>query len=242
MKRKTMLLMFAVTLGLALFSTQPVYAVSTLSLSSSGSGGFLLRGVGMENVSAMDITITYDASTLSNPRVTKGELITGALMAVNPNGVGAVRMGIVTTSPIKGNGTIATLVFDPVGNSPGRIIAIKASITNNKGTPLPVQAHIENSANEPAPPNAGTQSGTTAAPAAPTPGQIVIGGANLPKDDSAATTKKEPESTPDAIPEPAKEKAVVSQETVSSITGTKVRSVQPTAQIKKTYSQKSVLD
>ncbi len=223
----------------------PVFAAS-LTISSSGSGGFVLHGNGMDNVAALDITITYDTATLANPQVTSGGLITGALTAVNPNVPGTVRMGIITTSPIKGDGIIATLAFDQVGNSPGGITAIKANITNSNGNPLPVQAQIINPPNETviAPPNAGTQSGTTPSPAASTPEggrQIVIGGGIVPSDDSAASAKKEPAPAPEAMPESVKEKGMVSQETVSSATGT-IQSTQPTGQNKKIYSQKSILE
>jgi hypothetical protein len=117
MKIKTMSLMFACTLGMALFSSQPVYSASTLSLLPTGNGGFTLQGDGMDNVAALDITITYDASTLSNPRATSGGIIAGALFAVNKNVPGTVRLGIVTSTPIKGAGTIATFVFDEISSS-----------------------------------------------------------------------------------------------------------------------------
>ncbi len=239
--------MFALMLGLAMYYSQPVYAVSTLSLLPAGNGGFTLQGEEMDNVSAMDITITYDASTLSNPRVTQGGFIAGALMAVNTNVPGTVRMGIVTTTPVKGAGAIATIAFDQVENSPGRIIAIKANITNSKSKPLPLQTQIFNSANEPVaaptpPSNSGTQSGATAPPtSSPEGGSPVIGGGGEPSDGSATTEKKEPAPAPEALPEPAKEQAVVSQETASYAAG-KAQPVKPTGQVKKVYSQKSVLE
>ncbi len=247
MKRKTVSLMFSLTLALAMSYFSPVYAVSTLSVLPSGNGGFVVQGDGMDDVASMDITITYDASTLSNPRATAGGLIAGALMAVNANVPGTVRVGIVTTSPIKGAGAIATLAFDQVGNSPGRIIAIKTNITNSKGTPLPVQARISNAPNEPlsastSPSDAASQSGATAPPVA-TPGggaPIVINGGTVP-DGSATTEKKEPAPAPKALPEPTKDKVVVSQETPSYEAG-KEQPVKPTGQGKNIYSQKSVLE
>jgi hypothetical protein len=249
MKRQTLSLMFAVTLGLALFTCHPAYAESTLSVLPTGNGSFILQGSGMEGVSAMDVTITYDAATLSNPQVTKGGLIPDALMGVNPTVLGAVRLGIVTTKPITGAGTVATLIFVEAGNSPGVITGIKANITDSKGKPLPVQAQVLNSLNEPqaapaSPPNAGTQPGVTAPPVLmPDAGrQAVTGGVVVPSEDSAATAKKEPAPAPEAMPEPSAEKAVVSQETVSSVTGTSLQAVKRTGQNIKVYSQKSVLD
>jgi hypothetical protein len=248
MKIKTISLLCAITLGLALFSSHPVYAVSTLSLYSSGNGVFTLQGNGMDNVAAMDITITYDASTLSNPQVTKEGLIADALMAFNPNVPGIVRMGIITTSPIQGSGTIITLAFKQDSSSPGKITGINAIISNSNGNQLPVVAQIVNPSNEPlaaltAPSNAGTQPGATA-PTTATPEvgrQIVIGGGLCPQT-IPREPQKEPVPIPEAIPEPAKEKPVVSQETASYPTGT-VQSAQPAGQNKKNiYTQKSVLE
>lgn len=241
--------MCVLTIALTLFYSQLLYAASTLSLSSSGNGGFVLQGEGMENVASLDITIIYDTATLANPRVTSGGLISGALMQVNPNVPGTVRMGIITISPIKGTGAIATLAFDQVGNSPGKIIAIKASITNSNGKPLPVQAQIVNPPDEPVSAsttlsNTATQSGTTASPAAAIPDvgrQILIPGGIVPSNDSAATAKKETSPAPEAMPEPAKENVVISQETVSYATGT-AQSAKPSDQNKKISIQKNVLE
>jgi hypothetical protein len=170
-------------------------------------------------------------------------------MAVNPNGPATMRMVIITTSPINGDGTIVTLAFDQVGNSPGRIIAIKASIANINGNPLPVQARIINPLNEPvsastATSNAVPQLGAAASPEALKPNgerQIMINGGVVPAVDSAASATKGPSPAPEATPGPVKENVVVSQETISYATRT-VPSAQPTGQNKLIYSQKSVLE
>lgn len=174
------------------------FAASTLAVSSSGNGGFVLQGIGMENVAALDITITYDASTLSNPQVIQGGLISGAMMEVNTQVPGAVRFGIIRLSPIKGTGIIATLVFEQVGDSPGKIIAIKARIADSSGKSLAVLAQIVNPPDGPVtasnnPPEQGTQQGTAVLPAPTTPGVIqqgVIGGGMAPSGGSAVTEKK----------------------------------------------------
>lgn len=230
----------------------PAFAVSTLTISSSGNGGFLLQGVGMEDIAALDITITYDTATLANPRAATGGLISGALMAVNPKAPGTLRMGIITTSPIQGAGVIATLAFDRVGNSPGRIIALKASIADSNGNPLPVQSQVVNPPDESVtapttPSNQGAQLGATVPPAPPTPGagqRLVIGGGIAPLGDSVLTAKakNEPPASPEASPEPLKEPAVVTGETVSYPRRTEQEAQQPYDRNKKRYTQKSVLE
>jgi hypothetical protein len=100
----------------------------------------------MENVAAMDITITYDAASLSNPRVQQGGLISGALTAVNLNVPGTVRMAIIRTTPIQGSGIIATLTFDRTGGSGGKITGLGARLSNLDGRPLPALAQVINPA------------------------------------------------------------------------------------------------
>jgi len=244
MKIKASSLICVLTLALTLFYSQPVCAASTLSLLSSGDGGFSLQGVGMENVAALDVTINYETSTLSNPRVMPGVFISGALMQVNPNVPGTVRMLIITTSPIKGDGTIATLAFDQTGNSPGRIIAINASVANINGDPLPVLAQIVNSPNETepssiTPSNAGTRSDTGAVPAPSGQQGMIVG--IVPSGASAGSKIEEPSAAPEVSPEPVKELEVVSQETASRAPGTE-QEKSPSKQEKNIYSQKSVLE
>jgi hypothetical protein len=249
MKLKTRVLIYAITLALSLSYAHSAFAVSALTVSSSGNGGFVLRGTGMDSVAALDITIAYDTTVLANPRVVQGGLISGALMAVNPNVPGTVRMGVVTTSPIQGDGVIATLNFDLAGNSPGRIISIKASLSNSNGNQLPVQAQILNPSDESVstsatPLNAGTQSGTTVSSGGATPDvgrQIVVGGGVMPSDNSAAIAKKETSSASETMPEPVRETPAVSQEPVSYAAGTE-QSAQPVDQSKTIYAQKKVLE
>ena len=259
MKLKTRVLMYAVTLILALSCSQPAFAVSTFTVLSSGNGDFELQGEALESVAALDITITYDTVTLSNPKVTAGSFLSGALTAVNTNVAGSVRIGIITTSALQGSGILAKLDFDQVGNSPGRIIAVKASIANSSGTPLPVLAMFVNPSSDSAvvettSADKGTQSNTSASSAsapAPTSGtassagqQVVIVGL-VPSGESAGTKIAEPPAAPDALPEPVKEPVkeieMVPQRTATSAPDVE-KPVTPISQDKKIYTQKSVLE
>ncbi len=248
-KRNTYVL--SVIIGLILCCVLPAYAVSTLTISSSGNGDFQLQGNGMENVAALDITIVYDTATLANPRVAEGGLISGAMTAVNPNMPGIVRMGIITTSAIKGSGTIATLSFDRRGDSPGSIITLKASISNSNGNPLPVKAQVINTPGESMTASdnhehQGAQSGTIAPPAPLTPGAgdrlIVLGGGIAPSGETARTETQEPEPTMarDVMNDKAKIPEVVSRET-EIIASAMEQSVLPVDRGKQIYTQKSVL-
>jgi len=135
-------LVVALSLTLSLGFANQCFGASTLVINPAGDGIFTLQGVGVENAAAMDITVAYDASTLSSPRITQGAMISGAMVVVNDTVPGAVRMGIIRTTPFNGTGTIATLAFNRKGDGPGNILAVKASMSNLSGKPLAVQSQV----------------------------------------------------------------------------------------------------
>ena len=107
--QKALVFLTAVVLvwGLA----QDGFAASTLTIAPSSDGVYALQGSGMDSVAAMDITVSYDSTTLASPQFTQGDMISGAMVAVNDTIPGTVRIGIVRTTPVTGTGVIATLTF-----------------------------------------------------------------------------------------------------------------------------------
>jgi len=82
-----------------------------LILTNAGSGVYIIQGIEMDGVSGVDLTVTYDSSSLSNPTVTQGALISGGLMSYNAGTTGKIRIVAVTSSTYKGSGVVATLAF-----------------------------------------------------------------------------------------------------------------------------------
>lgn len=224
---------------LVLCNAMTSVAASTISISSSGNGGFLLQGHGMENVAALDITILYETATLANPRVTAGKLISGAMMAVNPNVHGAVRLGIITTSTIKGTGVIANLVFDPIGMTQGKIIALNAKISNSRGNALPVLIEVVNPSGGPATSDQDTGPGSILPPATGNE-LIVISGDKLPSVEKEATEIKEPPSEKEDLTDQEETTEAVSDDG-EKVKGEKDPLEKPESHSKQIYTQKSVL-
>lgn len=117
-------------------------AATLLSLVANSNGVYTLQGSGLADVGGIDVTINYDATTFSNPRVSQGGLIAGAMMAANPNLPGAVRIVVVNATAIAGNGPIAVVTFDRKGESAGKITSVVANLVSVKGVALPVQTNI----------------------------------------------------------------------------------------------------
>jgi hypothetical protein len=223
MNKKTIFSIISLALILTLGYARAGLAASTVTVSSPGNGVFVLQGA-MENVAAMDITLTYDTASLSNPRVANGGLISGALTAVNLNVPGSVRMAIIRTTPMNGNGVIATLTFDRRGSSSGKITALSARLSNTDGRPLPSQVAVNN------PPDTGTpgpeqraqeeqRQDATASSAGtqpiPTPGSN-IGVVVVPRAEDVAsdgTTTTEQAAPQEQAAEPAKEPVDLARKT-----------------------------
>src|SRR5512147_2025770 len=169
-RKKTIFYMVCLTAVLAFGYQQAGHAASTLAISPAGDGVFVIQGTGIENAGAMDFTVLYDASSLANPRVVQGALISGALMAVNDRTPGVVRVAIIRTTPIQGGGVIATLTFDRRGKSAGKNPSLVVNkFTTVEGNPLSAGATDDASGTSQKQETSGAPSvpGVSATPGAP---------------------------------------------------------------------------
>ncbi len=227
------------------------FAASTLTISPGSDGVFLVQGIGIEGAAAMEINIGYDLSTLSNPRVVEGPLISGAMTAVNPNVPGAVRIVVIRLSPISGSGLIATVSFDTRGTS-GKITSLSVKLANSQGAALPAFAQISNPSETPA--TASTQSETpgstspSMATAQAVPSKTIIAGPSEKASESKGASdaagagaevgrQTQPESGPQVGSEP-----VVIARTTADTPAAGDASSRKSPDTRKVYAQKSVLD
>ena len=126
---------------LAATSAGSAWAAPSLVITGQG-GNYELKGAGFEGIAAIDITLGYDTTTLSNPRVRQGGWVTGALFASNPNTPGVIRLGIATTTTITGSGTIATLSFDSVWGKSPQFTSLAGTLHTASGTMMTPVASI----------------------------------------------------------------------------------------------------
>jgi len=262
MKTKQALFSVSCLFALLLCHAPLLHAASTISVSGAGDGVFLLQGNGVDSVAALDITITYDLASLGNPRVVLGELVSGAMSAINPNTPGTVRMAIIRTNPIRGSGIIATLTFDRKGDSPGKVNALNARLTDINGANLPVVVQIvnpsaspessvqtaQNQATTPAETPVSPPAGASRSAAIPQiPGGMILSPQQTPGESRAvsdATPPAEQKERPAAtvpLVESSKETAVNKQAAPQPVTSSASMTVQPKTE-KTIYTQKSVLD
>ncbi len=95
----------------------------------------------MDGVAGIDLTITYDGSSLSSPTVTQGALVAGAMMVANTSNPGSIKTAIISTKTFSGSGEIATVTFAN-RNGTGGITSATVKMINSKGVSIPAQATI----------------------------------------------------------------------------------------------------
>jgi len=125
----------------------PSYANPSVMVSGSGLGDFSIMAMQMEDIVAMDIDISYDMSTLFNPKVSPTGLIYQAEAKVvsNTSVSGSINISVSSKKPIEGYGNIFMLDFEPLSEtSPGLIKAVRVSMTKSNGQNISVPVVIEN--------------------------------------------------------------------------------------------------
>src|SRR5512147_685199 len=86
-----------------------------VTISPSGGGVYLVSGQALQNVSGLDITISYNAAALSSPRVSSGGLLNGGLLMANTSSAGTIRVAAIHQGVVQGSGLLATITFDASG-------------------------------------------------------------------------------------------------------------------------------
>jgi len=98
--------------------------------------------INANNIGNMDITLTYDSSVLSASSLTTGAITSDSLFVHNIE-EGIINISLVDENGITGNGSIATITFDVIGEI-GDATALILSATANDGNGDTVDMEIMN--------------------------------------------------------------------------------------------------
>lgn len=122
---------------LVVISAFHAHAAPPAALTVSGDGGtaYTVTGSGLENIGAIDLTLNYDASSLGTPAISKGSLISDAMMAANANNPGSISIAIISTKAISGSGQIVAITFAS-RNGSGGITSCSGTLTDSSGKPV----------------------------------------------------------------------------------------------------------
>lgn len=166
----TRLLILLATFSL-LFMCVPAAFAASVTISPAAAGSYSVQGNSMDGVAGIELTITYDSSSLSSPTVTQGSLVAGAMMAAGTGDPGSIRIVIISTKAFTGSGEIAAVTF-AARNGTGGITSASAKMINSKGVSIPAQVAV---------------SGESAPPAA-APGFTATAGVPFSQPDAAVVT------------------------------------------------------
>lgn len=130
---------FAVMVVLPLCCTASAFATAIVSLVPSVDGqSWTLQATGFEKISAIDLTITYNTSILSNPTVKQGSFLGGSLLAPNATTPGIVRIAIATDKALTGSGPLATLSFQRKAGGAANLKLVSMSAIGEDLAPKPI--------------------------------------------------------------------------------------------------------
>jgi hypothetical protein len=143
---------------------------STVTLTPSGGGVFILEGQAFQDVSGLDIALSYDSAVLRDPHIDQGSLINGALMMSNTADPGIIRIAAVRQGPVQGSGTIARITFTATGQGgDGAVSGLNVSAVSSAGNKSLLSSFIGASSQDQAHPSQTTPAMTTPSIAAVAP-------------------------------------------------------------------------
>jgi len=185
------------TLSAAILLLLPVSiaeAAPSVSVSPSGSTSCIIQGYGMDGVSGMNLSLSYDTS-LSGLSVIQGGLVSGAMLVANTNTPGSITIGILKApGTFSGNGPIATVTFT---NGSGSLRLVTANLINSNGASISGSTSgscsIATSSTLLAPLNEQTASNTSQTSAGTSTGTY-LGSVTMQTDAQAQTAPKQAET------------------------------------------------
>jgi hypothetical protein len=179
------------------------------SLEPAGAGMYIIKGTALEQIAALDFTVTYDIATARSPRVEKGSFVPGnATFIANTAIPGELRVMIIRNTEIAGSGVLATLTFEKIGAAEPRILTFKSSPVSIAASPLDAQSRTGRPSEPGTPPPPVSDTPDTLAP--DTTGLLVSETAGLPNRPTAKTVDNPAaavESVPGTVSFPGEEKS-----------------------------------
>jgi hypothetical protein len=146
MKLRRLILLHGLALAVTLNCRAAARAESAITIYPAGSGCFSVQGNLPDKVATLEITVVYDAGTLSDPSASCGPLAAKAHCEINSETSGIVQIRISSATLISGLGNLASLNFTRQGDEPGTINSLDARLTDSSGDSLPAKALVVNPA------------------------------------------------------------------------------------------------
>lgn len=130
-----------------LFLLFPLPCFAALIILTPGSNGaYELKADDLNSVTALDISIDYDPTLLSKPRISPSLLAARSNLETIADSPGSLRFTITRQAgAINGSGALAQVQFDSVGHSSDAISGLSVSLTGPQGVGASAETRIEDS-------------------------------------------------------------------------------------------------
>jgi len=108
---------------------------NVISIVSSVPGEYTVMAQNFVDIGGVEIEISYDTTTLANPRTTQGTLTAQTMFVTNPQfRPDVVKFACMSLNPIAGSGSLATITFDLLGPAPGSVTIVRTILASSTGS------------------------------------------------------------------------------------------------------------
>jgi len=104
----------------------------------AGPGVFTVMARNFVDIGGVELEITYDTTSLANPRIVPGALTAQTMFVPNPQfRPNMVKLAFMSLRPIAGSGSLATITFDLLGPAPGSVSIVRTILASSTGSSVP---------------------------------------------------------------------------------------------------------
>ncbi len=113
-------------------------AATPVTIALTGPSTYSITATDLPESSGMELSISYDVSTLESPQVKSGTLTASAMMDQNISTPGQIRIVFISSGAIKGTGELARISFTLKAGAQAKLKSFTASVYSQSYTQVPV--------------------------------------------------------------------------------------------------------
>jgi len=131
------LFLHAIIVSFICSAASSALAMPAINVSFAGNNSYMVSGTDLEDLAKVELSISYNAQLLTNPGLKSRSSFAGAAVAMDTDYSGKMKLTVVSTKPMQGRGTFATISFDPIGTSIGYVSNVTGRLYTSSGAQVP---------------------------------------------------------------------------------------------------------
>lgn len=105
-----------------------------ITIKAAGEGIYGIDVAALDDIAVVDLEVGYDALSFDAPRIERGTALPSDVSFITNTAIpGELRMIVKRSRAITASGRIAVLRFQPIGETPGRLLSAHARLITTKG-------------------------------------------------------------------------------------------------------------